>query len=113
MKRYPTRPTVYELASAVRNEWHLAYCLLELGLQDGAGRPESARKDYSESYGIRERFEDPEGIAVALSSLGEVALAQKSFTEARRLYERSVALYLAIHDKGGLDPAGACQGIAR
>ncbi len=102
----------YELASALRHQWFLAYCLLELGnVRSTLGDLDSAKRHYTESYRVREEFGDPEGMAIALSYLGDVALEQKSFTEARKLFERSIALYREIHDKGGL--AQSCRGVAK
>ncbi len=66
------------------------------------GNYTQARQHYQDSYALREEFDDPEGVAVALNHLAKVALLQQDFTQARQLYRRSFAIYEAIGDQGGL-----------
>src|SRR5690606_5812827 len=56
-------------------------------------------------------FSDPEGMALALCNLGDVALRQRRLAEAQDLFARSVSLYNTIDDKGGL--AAAYNGLAQ
>ena len=66
------------------------------------GDYEEAKQHYQASYAIRENFDDPEGLAVAVNHLGRVALLQADFAEAKKLFEQSLATYRKLNDQGGL-----------
>jgi ATP/maltotriose-dependent transcriptional regulator MalT len=65
----------------------------------------AANRYYRDSYGLREAFNDPQGMAVALNHLGEVALLQNDTEMARDYYRQSRVIYETIHDYGGLAEA--------
>ena len=60
---------------------------------------------FQSSYEIRQVFDDPEGMALALINLGNLALKEQSFAEAEEHYQRSRTIYQDINDKGGLAAA--------
>jgi non-specific serine/threonine protein kinase len=64
--------------------------------------PERAAALLGESLAIYRELEDKQGIARALSGLGNVALVQNDFEEAAAHYERSLALFRELGDKSGV-----------
>ncbi|MBZ0291322.1 MAG: tetratricopeptide repeat protein [Anaerolineae bacterium] len=70
---------------------------------------ESAKQRYLTSFELREAFHDREGMAVALSHLGEIALLEQDYREASKLFQQSLAFYEDLGDKGGL--TRALQGL--
>jgi ATP/maltotriose-dependent transcriptional regulator MalT len=64
-----------------------------------------ARQHYQASHAIRAEFDDPEGMAVALNHLGQVAVLEERFDEAGQLYDQSLAIYRQLNDRGGLATA--------
>jgi predicted ATPase/DNA-binding CsgD family transcriptional regulator len=102
----------YEVAANLNDRWFMAYCALERGnVASALGDRIVARAHYQESYDLREEFDDPEGKAVSLVRLAEIALSDKAFDEARSRFAESISIYREIHDKGGL--AASCRGMAR
>ncbi len=73
---------------------------------------DSAEEYYRASYVIREDFDDPEGMAVALTHLGAIALARNDNEQAETLYRQSATLYKGIGDRGGLVWAWHGSGMA-
>lgn len=99
------------LAREQGNHWFIAYTSNQLGniartFQDF----DTARRCFTASYDIRATFNDPEGMALALCYLGEIALHQGSYEQGCTNFEQSQALYRQIHDPGGL--ARALNGLA-
>lgn len=100
-----------EIASVTEHAWFKAYCLNEQGnIAIAQGDYVAARDCYEESYRIRETFGDSEGIAVALTHLGQIDLHAGEPANALHRFERSLSLYRAISDKGGL--ISALTGVA-
>jgi DNA-binding NarL/FixJ family response regulator len=66
---------------------------------------------FQSSYEIRQAFDDPEGMALALINLGKLALKEQVFVEAEECYQRSRTIYQEINDKGGLAAANWGSGI--
>ena len=66
---------------------------------------------YTASYGLREEFDDAEGMAVALGHLAEIAARQEAHRDAEQYYRRSLALYRDLGDRGGR--ATALCGLGR
>jgi len=64
------------------------------------GDPATAEGYYRDSYAIREEFDDPEGMAVALHHLGELALQRQDYTKAQALYGQSLGMYQKLNDQG-------------
>jgi non-specific serine/threonine protein kinase len=64
--------------------------------------PEQAAALLQESLAIYRELRDKQGIARALSELGNVALVQNDFEEATAHYERSLALFRELDDKPGI-----------
>lgn len=88
---------------ATPDQWLLAYCLIELASVERAmGEYQTAQNYYEESYRIKEQFQDPEGMALVLGHLGQLALRQNKQPEAERMYQQSLQIYREIQDKGGL-----------
>jgi len=105
--RYPTAyqhaEQACDLARKAGNRWFLAYPLIEWGNAARAmGKFDEAQEYYQESYAIRDEFDDPEGMAVALSRLGEISLQKKGYREARTHLQGSLTLYRDLNDRGGL-----------
>jgi ATP/maltotriose-dependent transcriptional regulator MalT len=71
----------------------------------------AAKEHYQAAYALRQEFNDPEGMAVALNHLGQVALEQEDFAGGRQLFEQSRAIYQEIGDRGGL--AAAFNGLGQ
>ena len=66
-----------KIVEQTNDQWMLAYGLLELGnVALGQDDLAAAKKYYREAYTIREEFDDPEGMAVALNHLGKSCLAR-------------------------------------
>jgi DNA-binding CsgD family transcriptional regulator len=76
------------------------------------GQGASARHYYQASYAIREGFDDPAGMALALNHLGDLALAESHYQEAHDLYRQSISLYQQLSDRGGLAHAFYGMGLA-
>jgi predicted ATPase/class 3 adenylate cyclase len=90
--------------------WFEAYVRNELGNALRAlGRYDEAKTHYQASYAIRSSPPDPEGMAVALNALAQIALLQGDHAEARRLFDHNIATYEEIGDRGGL--ANALVGL--
>ena len=88
-----------EAALAIGDRWHLAYCSNLAGhVATARGDYAEARRHYEASYALREEFDDPEGIAGALSHLGKIAARQGAWAEAEGLYRRSLAISRDIGD---------------
>ena len=67
-----------------QDRWFMAYCLNELGnVACALGDYAAAKGHYQSSYALREEFGDPEGKAVALNYLGEIALRQEEYDAGR------------------------------
>jgi predicted ATPase/DNA-binding CsgD family transcriptional regulator len=91
------------LTKAIGNRWFMAYVYNQLGdITQALGDRAAARDYYRLSFAIREEFNDPEGMAVALGHLGELALGEEAYGEAHELYQRSLAFYRNLGDRGGL-----------
>jgi ATP/maltotriose-dependent transcriptional regulator MalT len=76
------------------------------------GQGATARHYYQASYAIREGFDDPAGMALALNHLGDLALAESHYQEAHDLYRQSISLYQQLSDRGGLAHAFYEMGVA-
>jgi predicted ATPase/DNA-binding CsgD family transcriptional regulator len=91
------------LTKAIGNRWFMAYVYNQMGdITQALGDRTTARDYYRLSFAIREEFNDPEGMGVALGHLGELALGEEACGEAHELYQRSLALYRKLGDRGGL-----------
>jgi DNA-binding CsgD family transcriptional regulator len=102
----------YTIAQTTQNRWFMAYDLHEMGNAACAlGEYAKAKEHYQAGYALREEFGDPEGMAVALNHLGDVALLQENPDEAEVLYLRSLEIYREINDQGGV--VTALEGLAR
>src|SRR5690606_30190465 len=56
-----------ELARQTNSQWFMAYCLNEIGnVALAQGDYAAAQQHFAQSYAIRQEFNDPEGMAVAL-----------------------------------------------
>jgi DNA-binding NarL/FixJ family response regulator len=98
--------------TSIGERWFKAYCLVEMGnVARARGELDKAREYYLQSYELREEFQDPEGMATALTYLGDLAVQQGQHAEASKYYDEALILYHDIHDKGGL--AAALAGAAR
>jgi ATP/maltotriose-dependent transcriptional regulator MalT len=51
---------------------------------------------------LRQSFDDPEGMALALNHLGKAALLEKDYPEAQRCFQQGLEIYSTIFDRGGL-----------
>ena len=81
------------LTKAVGNRWFMAYVYNQLGeITQTLVDLDSAEEYYRASYVIREDFDDPEGMAVALTHLGAIALARNDNEQAETLYRQSATL---------------------
>lgn len=86
--------------------------LVELGNTALAlGQLEIAYGHFSAALRIKEEFGDPEGMALCQARLGAVALQERDVARAETLFRRSVEIYRAIGDQGGL--VTALDGIAQ
>lgn len=84
---------------AAGDRWHLAYCLnLQGHIATARAAYVEARQCYEAAYVIREEFEDPEGMAGALSHLARMDAQLGHWDEAARLYARSFDLARDIGD---------------
>lgn len=98
-------------AQTAGNRWLMAFIYNQLGqINQVLGQLTAARHYYQASYAIREGFDDPAGMALALNHLGELALAERAYEQAHDLYRQSMSLYQKLGDRGGL--ARACYGLA-
>jgi ATP/maltotriose-dependent transcriptional regulator MalT len=75
------------------------------------GDYEEARRHFQASYALKKEFSDPEGMAVALNHLGDIAILQSEEERAAELYAESLAIYQEINDRGGR--AKSLQGLGR
>ncbi len=105
--RYPTAYQHAEqacsLARKAGNRFFLAYPMIEWGNAARAmNKLEEAEEFYREGYEIKQSFDDPEGMAVALSHLGEISLQKKEYRKAQAHLQESLELYREINDPGGL-----------
>ena len=69
------------------------------------------KNHFQSSYEIRHDFDDPEGMALALVNLGNLAFEDHALAEAEAHFQRSRTIYQEINDKGGL--AAANWGLGR
>ncbi len=98
-------------AQTAGNRWLMAFIYNQLGqINQVLGQRTAARHYYQASYAVREGFDDPAGMALALNYLGELALAESELGQAHDLYRQSMGLYQKLGDRGGL--ARACYGLA-
>lgn len=96
----------------VANDWFLGYALLQLGRTARAtGCYAEARQHYEASAAIRRRLNYKEGVAEALSLMGDAALVDVDYDAALPLFQEALALYQETNDRGGI--AGAHHGIAQ
>lgn len=102
----------YTINQETKDEWFMAYILLEMGnIAAALGDDATAQEYYQTSYDLRQEFRDPEGMAVALNHLAEIALRRNDLDEAGRIYRQSQTVYREIGDKGGL--ATSLTGLGR
>ncbi|MFN2202989.1 MAG: LuxR C-terminal-related transcriptional regulator, partial [Caldilineaceae bacterium] len=96
----------------VGNAYLKAYCLVEWGkIAMVTQRYAEAKSHFRAALEIREQFNDPEGIALALVQLAELARLQNEFVIARDFCEQSLSLYRDLNDQGGL--AAAQRGLGQ
>jgi predicted ATPase/class 3 adenylate cyclase len=106
--------TAIDLCREQNNDWFMAYCLIEKGVIERAqDRYEAAKWHFYDSYIIRDVFQDPEGRALALNHLGQIALLEEDYSAALDLFQRSLALYQDLSDQGGLATSLAGLGEAQ
>lgn len=95
------------------NDWFHAYLLNQFGhICRELGDYAAAQQHYEASRRIRERFNDPEGQAVALNHLSQLALLQDQHERAVELLHTSLAVYQRIEDRGGLFTAHESLAVA-
>jgi tetratricopeptide (TPR) repeat protein len=83
----------------------MAYCLNLLGeIALALGDVSVAQHHVDASYRLRQEFNDPEGIAVALNHLGKIALQQKHYERAQQLYQKSLDIYQNIFKAAWREP---------
>jgi len=75
----------YATVQTTGDRWFRAYCLIEMGDIAAALQNYAAEEHYQAAYALRQKFNDPEGMAVALNHLGEAAFQQKDFAGVRQL----------------------------
>jgi DNA-binding CsgD family transcriptional regulator len=94
------------------DRWFMAYILNNMGqIAVALGDNRMGKTHFQSSYEIRQAFDDPEGMALALINLGNLALKEQAFAEAEECYQRSRTIYQDINDKGGLAAANWGSGI--
>lgn len=76
------------------------------------GELEEAKRHFQAAYAICAEYKTPGSMAVHLKNLGDVALRQQLWAEARMMYEQSLDLYRASEDMGGSAAAERGLGIA-
>lgn len=87
-------------AEQAQDDWLLSRCHGELGnIHRALQRCEAAAQHYESSYRLCEIFDDREGMALALSELGGVAMIETNYQEAQHYFTRSIAMYQDIHDR--------------
>lgn len=102
----------YAQALLTGDRWFTAYILNNRGrIAEALGDTRMGKAHFRASYEIRESFEDPEGMALALTHLGDVALQEHDLAAAQEHYARSRTIYADINDRGGL--AAASWGAGR
>jgi DNA-binding NarL/FixJ family response regulator len=90
----------------------MAYILNNMGqIAVALGDNRMGKTHFQSSYEIRQVFDDPEGMALALINLGNLAIKEQAFVEAEERYQRSRTIYQDINDKGGLAAANWGSGI--
>ena len=62
---------------------------------------QAAKRHFHAAYTICETFQAHGGMAIHLKNLGDVAVRQQLWSEARVLYEQSIARFQAVGDLGG------------
>jgi predicted ATPase/DNA-binding CsgD family transcriptional regulator len=103
----------HALAEGIHFEWFRAYILLQMGeIARALGDDDGAWSHFEASYAIRQAFDDPEGMAVALNHLGEIEIRRGHYPAAKELFGPSLAIYRRIGDRGGLAAALAGLGDA-
>lgn len=102
------------LAEKYNQPWFQSYTHIDLGhIARIEGRYAEAREHYQISYDIRRGlFGDPEGVAVSLRTLAELALEEGDAEEARTLMTQSLAIYEDLGDRGGLATILTSLGMA-
>ena len=88
------------------DRWFRAYILNNMGqISMALGDNRLGRSHFKSSYEIRHDFADPEGMALALVNLGNLAFKEHVLAEAEEAFQRSRTIYQDINDKGGLAAA--------
>lgn len=102
----------YSLSRTQGDRWFMAYCVNELGRSAQAlGAYTEAQRHYTESFHLRELFQDAEGMGLALTHLGNLAVEQLEPDAAEHCFQRAETLYASVLDRGGR--ANVQLGLAR
>jgi ATP/maltotriose-dependent transcriptional regulator MalT len=81
----------------------MAYVAIILGdVARAEGQLAAAQKDYQRCYDLHKQLDNPEGMAVALVRLANLAAERSDYSRAAALFEQSIFLYRKLNDPGGL-----------
>lgn len=93
----------FAACQATGNLWMLAYIHIVMGnIARAQGDYGQAAQQFQASYDLKDSMNDPEGMALAVNYLAQIAYLQQRYDDAWQLYRQNLAIYREIFDQGGL-----------